>query len=206
MSLRILQAPPSGPRLTFVPLFYSVAGWGLAHAWLVLVNATSRAHFLAAVPAFSLVALVSLRVSADLRSIEKEEGVPSPASRWATARGALLLLFLSAAFGLLVANGSVFVLAMAALLFTFVPLARLPFRTHHVGLPLLITGIGFMCVVLPGYRSIGVMFLPLATWAFWLCACCPLLLRIEQSRRAERDRKAGAVSDRVDVRPATRDA
>lgn len=194
MSSKILTAAPKRLHLTFVPLFYSLAGWGLVHAWLVLINVSSRAHIIAAVPALALVGLSALRASAELRSMEKEGGASSPASRWAATRGALLLLFLGAAFGLLVVNGSVFLLAMSALLLTFVPAAWLPFRTHNIGLPVLITGIGFMSVILPGFRHIDFMVLPLATMAFWLSACCPLLLRIEQSWRAERTRKAKTAS------------
>jgi hypothetical protein len=203
MSTHILQAAPNRPRLTFLPLFYSLAGWGLAHAWLILIHASLSAHILAAVPALALVALSSLRASAD--GMEKERGIASPGSGWAAARGALLLLFVGAGFGLLVVNGSVFLLVMAALSFTFVPSAWLPFGTHNVGLPVLITGIGFMSVIVPGFQDIGYMVLPLATWAFWICACCPLLLRIEQSWRAERARKAKGKSAGAEVHAATCD-
>lgn len=203
MSTRILQPAQKRPRLTFVPLFYSLAGWGLAHAWLILLSASLRAHVLAAVPALALVALSTLRASADIRGMEKG-GIPSPGSRWAAARGALLLL-VGAAFGLLVVNGSVFLLAMAALSFTFVPSAWLPFGTHNVGLPVSITGIGFMSVMVPGFQDIDFMMLPLAAWAFWICACCPLLLRMEQSWRAERARKAKGKSAGAEVHAATCD-
>ncbi len=205
MSSTILKAAADRPKLTFVPLFYSLAGWGLAHAWLVLVNASSGAHLITAVPALALVGLSALRASADLRSMEKESGVSSSVSRWADTRGALLLLFLGAAFGALVVNGSVFLLAVAALSLTFVPSTWLPFRTHHVALPLLITGIGFMAVVLPGFRHIDFMVLPLATWALWLCACGPLLLRIEQSWRAERAGISRAVAAGAEVHAAACD-
>lgn len=205
MSPRILQAAPKGPRPTFVPLFYALAGCGLLHAWLVLIKASSKAHILAAVPALALVALSTMRASADLRSMEKEESVPSPNSRWAAARGALLLLFVGAAFGLLVVNGSVFLLALAALSFTFAPPAWLPFGKHNVGLPVLITAIGFVSVILRGFRDIGFMVFPLAAWAFWISACCPLLLRIEQSWREEQARKAKDVSAGAEVQAAACD-
>lgn len=205
MNSKILEAAPKRSHLTFVPLFYSLAGWGLAHAWLILINASARAHILAAAPALVLVGLTALRASADLRSMRKKQGIPRPDSRWGVARGALLLLFLGAAFGLLLVNGSVVLLAMTALFFAFVPSAWLPFQTRHVGLPVLITGTGFMSVILPGFDNIGLMILPLATWAFWLSACCSLLLRIEHSWRAERARKAKLVSAGAEVFPATCD-
>lgn len=205
MSSRILKPAQNRPHLTFVPLFYALAGWGLAHASLVLINASWRAHLIAAVPALALVALSALRASADLCSKENEGGAPSPDSRWAATRGALLLLFSGAALGLLVVNGSVFLLAMAALSFTFVPSAWLPFGKRNVGLPVLITGIGFVSVIVPGFRNIDFMVLPLATWAFWIGACCPLLLRIEQSWRAERARKARALSAVAEVHGAACD-
>lgn len=90
-------------------------------------------------------------------------------------------------------------------MFAFVTSAWLPFEKHDVGLPVLITGIGLISVILPGFRHIDFMVLPLATWAFWICACCPLLLKIEQSWRAERAGKTKGKSAGAEVHAATCD-
>lgn len=205
MSSKILQVMPGRPRPTFVPLFYSFAGWGLAHAWLALIHASPKVHLLATVPALALVALSTRRATADLSASENQTGVSSRGSRWSAARGALLLLSLGAALGFLVVNGSVFLLAMGALLLSFVPSAWLPFRTHHAGLSVFVAGIGFVSVVLPGFPKIDLLFLPLATWAFWLSACCPLLMGIEQTWRAGRAARTAAHLPGGLVRPASHD-
>ncbi len=205
MSAKILDAAPNSSHLTFVPLFHSLAGWGLAHAWLVLIKASAPAHLLTAVPALALVALSTLRASPEPDRAWKARGLPSANSRWAAARDVLLLFFVGSAFGLLVVSESVVMLVMTALSVAFVPAAWLPFRTSRPGLPVLITGAGLMSVILPWFGDIGFMTLPLAAWAFWLGACFPLLVKIEQSWRAERAGKARPTPAEAAMNPAARD-
>lgn len=53
-----------------------------------------------------------------------------------------------------------------------------------------------------GHRSIDPMFLALAAWLLWSCACCALLFRAEQVSRAKRERVVTGETINTQPQPA----
>ena len=171
------------PYQPFLPLFFSLAGWALLQAWIQLIGANFRAHILVAVPGLVLTLWSALPFPATRQITVQKEDRPRREPRWAVIASALLLLAVGVVLGNLIAKGSLFLLGVVAMTLNFIPWARLPLGQRHPGVPCAAAGCGFGVAMLAGHQSMSVMFLPLATWAFWLCTCVGLILRAEQSRR-----------------------
>ena len=165
------------PYRPFLPLFFSIAGWALLQAWIYLIGANYRAHILVAVLGlvFTLWSAIPFPATTHVNA-PKKLGARRE-SRWAGISGTLLLLAIGAVLGSLVAKGSLFLLSLIAMSLNFVPWARLPLGQRHPFLPYMAAICGFAAAILAHYRSIEVMFLPLAAWGFWGCTCLGLILR-----------------------------
>lgn len=174
------------PYRPFLPLFFSIAGWVLLQAWIALIGANYRAHILVAVPGAVLTLWSAFPFPGTGHIPPQAADKPDRASRWAATADALLLLAIGAVLGGLIAKGSLFLLCVGAMALHFVPWPRLRIGQRHPALPCAAALCGFAAAVLAGYRSIEPMFLPLAAWALWVCACIGLILRAEQSWRAKR--------------------
>lgn len=174
------------PYRPFLPLFFSLAGWALLQAWVHLIGANFRAHILVAVPGLLLTLWSAFPFPGSQYLNAEENAISLREARWRPIAGALLLLVLGAVLGSLTAKGSLFLLGVTSMALNFIPLARLPLCQYHPVVPCAAAGCGFAAAILPDYQSISVMFLPLATWAFWLCTCVGLILRAERSRRGKR--------------------
>jgi hypothetical protein len=98
-----------------------------------------------------------------------------------------LLYVVGAIFGLMVLNGSLTLLGLVAVSFIFAPWARLSICRDRLALSCVSTMSGFASIIAIEHRFIDTMFLPLAAWAFWSCACCALLLRAEQLQRIRKE-------------------
>jgi len=197
-TVQLMKPRPYGP---FLPLFFSIAGWALFQAWIYLIGANYRAHILAAVPGLVLTLWAAFPFLGSRHiSVERKDS-PCKESRWAAISGALLLLAIGAALGSLTAKGSLFLLGVVAMALNFLPWARLPLGQRHPAVSCTAASCGFAGAILAAYQSIEVMFLPLATWAFWLCTCVGLILRAEHSRRANREPAARSEGIEADSRP-----
>lgn len=173
------------PYRPFLPLFFSIAGWALLQAWIYLIGANYRAHILVAVLGLLLSLWSAFSFPGTQHSTVQRDSTRRE-SRWSAISNALLLLTLGAALGSLIAKGSLFPLSVSAMALNFVPWARLPLGQRHPALSCTAAICGFAGAILASYRSIEVMFLPFAAWAFWVCTCIGLILRAEHSQRAKR--------------------
>lgn len=199
-TVQLIQRCPSPP---FLPLFFSLAGWALLQAWIHLIGANFRAHVLVAVPGLILTLWSAFPFSGCHDNAAEQKDTPAQQSRGAALTGALLLLALGAVLGNLTAKGSLFLLCVGAMALNFVPWGRLPLEQRHPAVPCALTACGFAAAILAAHQSVSVMFLPLATWAFWLCTCVGLILRAETARRDKRGAAAKRSAIEADSRPAT---
>jgi hypothetical protein len=174
------------PYWSFIALLYSLLGWVLFDAWLFLMGAGFLSHIFAAIPGAALVIRSAFRPSIDRSNAADQEKNSLTESRRAATSCALLYV-LGVIFGSLVLNGSLTLLGVIAVSFTFTPWARLSFSRDRLAISCVSTMSGFASVIAIGHGSINTMFLPLAAWAFWSCACCALLLRAEQLRRTRHE-------------------
>jgi hypothetical protein len=112
------------------------------------------------------------------------------------------LLYVSGViFGVLFLAGSLTLLGMAAISLAFAPWARLSFSRDKLAISCVSAMGGFGSAIAIGHKSIDTMFLPLAAWAFWSCACCALLLRREQRRRITHEKNGS--TNAVEPEPCT---
>lgn len=186
----------------FLPLFFSIAGWALLQAWIHLLGANYRAHILVAALGAVLTLWSVLPFPGSQHITAETNDSPPGESRWAAISGALLLLAMGAFLGSLIAKGSLLLLSVGAMTLNLVPWARLPLGRRHPFAACAASMCGFAAAILAQYRSIEVMFLPIASWVFWVCACIGSILRIEHSSRAKRGAAAkGAAMKRVAAQP-----
>lgn len=190
------------PYRPFLPLFFSIAGWALLQAWIHLIGANYRAHILVAVLGAVLTLWSAFPFPGTQHITAQKNDSPWRESSWAAIAGALLLLIMGAVLGNLIARGSLFLLGVGAMALNFVPWARLPLGQRHPALLCAAAICGLAASVLAEYRSIEVMFLPLAAWAFWVCTCIGLILRAEHSSRTKREAAAKSAAKDADSRPA----
>ncbi|RZA34998.1 MAG: hypothetical protein EOP92_12760 [Lysobacteraceae bacterium] len=176
MHFDAMQPMKPRPYWPFMPLFFALAGWALIHPWLFAMGAHVSAHLFTALFGLVFTGWAVLRRSSSLKHAVEAANSPSVVSRWSAATGALLLFVLGMLVGGLVAQGSLFLLSACAMSLNFIPWARLPFSRHHSAICGAAICAGFGSATVTGYQGIDVMFLPLATWALWLCACCGLVL------------------------------
>jgi hypothetical protein len=172
---------------TFVAIVFSLLGWALLEAWLLVVHAGPALHIMPSVPALCIAGIPLLRY----RRYRKNTGVsPLPSARGQRGLGAdtgwtLLCLALGGLLGMSILGGSAFVLTIPAAGMLFVPWSR---STFHVKEPLvscLATWLGTGAVLAIGHHQIKPMFLPIATWVLWSCACVAVLSQLAQARRVE---------------------
>ena len=178
------QPVAARPCRPLMPLFFSLAGWGLLHTWLFLVGANYRAHISVAVLGCILAARPVWHCLNARRAIPGQAGDSPSVSRRSSVLTALLLPAIGAVLSSLAVNGSVVLLSIAAAALTFLPWPRPAFDQRHPVVSCALITSGFAPVLWIRFESIDVMFLPLAVWAFWLCAYMGLILMAEQSRRA----------------------
>lgn len=190
------------PYQPFLPLFFSVAGWALLQTWIHLIGANLRAHILVAVLGLVLTLWSALPFSPARPIATPTNNRLKRESGRAAMAGALLLLALGAVLGSLIAKGSLLLLSVGAMALNFVPWARLPLGQRHPVLPCASAICGFAAAILAQYRSIEVMFLPFAAWAFWVGTCVGLILRAEHSWRAKREAAAKGTASEASSRPA----
>lgn len=189
---------------SFMTLVFSLAGWALFEAWAVIMGATWVGHVLIAVPGLILTVLSLPRSSTgDLDPAGDKKGLLK-GSRWVLAPPVFLFL-LGAVLGLLILMGFMVLLGLVVACLSFAPWSRLAFSRQHFALCCSATLTGLIFPIAVGHRSVDLMFLPLACWVFWLCACCALLVQAEKRYRVERKAKAGygaveTKSDPVTVR------
>lgn len=165
------------PERPCMPLFFSLAGWALLHAWLLRLDANHRAHLAVAALGLVVSAWPAARARSGRLARAAQPGGPAGESPGPAVAAALLLLAGGAALGALVALGSVVLLGAGAVALMLVPWARLPLSRHRPALSCAVLACGFSPVVLNRYQAVDVMFLPLAAWVFWLCACLALIPR-----------------------------
>lgn len=188
------------PYLSFIALLYSLSGWALFDAWLFLMDAGHLMHIFVAIPGATLTIWSALRPPIDGSSTV--EGKRNRATKSGRVGASCALLYvLAAILGTLVLNGSLAVLGAAIVSLTFAPWARLPFSRNHFAISCVIAISGLASVIAIGHRSVNVMFLPLAAWAFWLCACCVLLLSAERLRRARHEKNVTSDTVKIPPRP-----
>lgn len=197
-----LQHMKPRPYRPFLPLFFSLAGWVLLQAWVHLIGANFRAHTLVAALGLVLTLWSAFPFPGTRHIAAQKNSSLRRESRWAAISGTLLLLAMGAALGSLIAKGSLFLLSVSAMALTFLPWGRLPLGQRHPALPCAAAICGFTAAILAEYRSIEVMFLPLATWAFWVCTCIGLILRAEHCRLAKHAMAAKGVAIEAAGRPA----
>lgn len=166
----------------FGALLLAASGWGLCHAWAVLIGAGAFIHLLISIPALTMCGLVLYRCSlhwparmANLRRPLADKGMRpnTPALAWL-----LTLLAMGIALALLVNSGSLFMLAMAAGGVLLIPWTKISFCRDHFLVSVLVVetgaGVGFGQV-----RTFAhLMFYPLCALAFFMIAVLALLFVI----------------------------
>lgn len=177
------------PYWSFIALLYSLLGWILFEAWLFLMGAGFLLHLFAAMPGIALVTRSALRPSIDLGNVSERGKSPATQSKRA-GMACCLLYAVGVIFGVLVLLGSLTLLGLIAISFIFAPWARLSFCRDRLAVSCAITISGFASVISIEHEAIATMFLPLAAWSFWSCACCALLFRAEQLGRFKQEKKA----------------
>lgn len=169
-----IQPVKRRPYWSFTALLYSLLGWLFFEAWLVLLGAGLLLHIVAAIAGATLFIRSALRPEIDRINLAERKKGAATVSRQGGISCALLYL-LGAFFGALVLNGSLTLLGIAAVSFIFAPWARLPFSRDNIAISCASTMIGLASIIVMWHRYIDTMFLPLAAWTFWSCACCALL-------------------------------
>lgn len=187
------------PYWSFIALLYSLLGWVLFDAWLFLMGAGFLLHLFVAAPGAALVIRSALRPSIDRSSVAERVRSPSMESRRA-GMSCVLLFVLGAMFGTLLLSASLTLLGLVAVSFIFAPWARLSFSRDKLAISCMSTS-GFASVMAIEHGSIDTMFLPLAAWVFWLCACCALLFRAEQLQRTGHEKNVAM--EAVEPEPRT---
>lgn len=181
------------PYWSFIAFLYSLLGWLLFEAWLVLLDAGFLLHIFVAIPGATLIIRSALRPEIDRNNQAEREKSPATESLWSGTSCALLYV-LGVFFGAMILGGSFTLLGVVALSFIFFPWARLSFTRNHFAISCAITMGGFASIIAIEHRSVETMFLPLAAWAFWSCACCALLFRAEHLQRVKRAKNVAAKS------------
>lgn len=169
---------------SFIALVFSLTGCALLETWLFTMHASLPGHALALMAGLSLVFL-SLRhspVHTDFRSRRHRPFLGIDAGY------AFLLFAIGSLIGLFILSNATLALAVLVLL-SFIPWSRLPLCRHHFFTAATLTWAGIMLVLFIGRHEIRPMFLPLASWVSWTCACFALLLRTERLWQIERNAK-----------------
>lgn len=188
MDSDIVQPVKRRPYWSFIALLYSLLGWALFEAWLMLMSAGLFLHVFAAIPGLTLTIRSALRPPIDGLSALEDKQRPATQFHWAKTSCALLYVF-GAILAFMVLNGSLTLLGAVIASLTFAPWARLLFSRSHLAISCLVTISGFASVIAIGHRSVDMMFLPFAAWTFWGLACCALLFRAEQASRSKQESK-----------------
>jgi hypothetical protein len=182
-----------GPAPSFIAFVFSLAGWALLALWFLRMGAGFLAHGTAASVGLWL-SFLSIRRPGigpgDRSQRERSATQEHRTFRGADAGWALLLLAVGAVLGVLVLRGGTIALGAAGIGLSFAPWSRVHFCRNHFGAACTMVWIGMASIMAPGYRSITPMFLPIACWVLWACACLGLFWRIDQLSRAQRIAKA----------------
>ncbi len=174
---------------SFIAMLYSFLGWAFFHTSLFLMGAGVLFHMLVSVPGTTLVIRSARRQSIDGSSVTELNERLAIGLRQTGASCVLLYVF-GMVFGAFVLNGSLTLLGLVAAFAVFAPWARLPFLRIHLFISCMSTMGGVASVLAIVHRLIDPMFLALAAWVFWMCACSALLLKAEQMQRFKRKSKA----------------
>ena len=181
------------PAPSFIAFVFSLAGWALLELWFLRTGAGFLAHGTAALVGLWLSFLSIRRPSigpSDRSQRERSATQEHRKFRSADAGWTLLLLAVGGVLGVLVLRGGTIALGAAAIGLSFVPWSRVHFCHNHFGAACMTVWIGMASIMTLGYRLITPMFLPIACWVLWACACLGLFWRIDQLSRAERIAKA----------------
>lgn len=180
----------SRPYCSFAPLVFSMTGWALISAWLLAVEAGLRSFVVAAIPGLILTIRSTLRRPAFAPEAAETGTGPVKETRSNVFPGAVLLFGSGAILGMVVLSAWLILFAAVAVAYLFVPLSRVPLCRRYAGWTSIVMSGGCLSVVAAGHRQVDVMFLLLASWILWTCACCALLLQMHQQRNAARDAEA----------------
>jgi hypothetical protein len=174
---------------SFIAFVFSLAGFALVEAWLLILGAGFPAHGIALVlglpPGFMAIR-GTWRDRNDLRFSDTAAAGPRRGFNTFNLVSAALLIAAGAVLGLLILYAQAFPLVIGAASLTFVPWSRISFYRRHFIAACMSIWIGIASVLAIGHQIIDVIFLPLACWVLWAFACVGLLRRAEHLWRAGR--------------------
>jgi hypothetical protein len=186
--------PP--PAHSCFVLVFSILGWGLLESWLVAVHARLLPHAISTLCALCLAWLAARRYRRYRELSRITYGSVQPQGRRFTigdAGWAILLLAVGSVLGVLVLAGWILPLSTIAIGIMFLPWRHASFHRRHFTMSCVAVLIGAAATIAVGHQKMSPIFLPIASWIFWLCACVALLLTMEKPVRPGRDAAAAAL-------------
>jgi hypothetical protein len=178
----------SGFNHAFTVLVFCLVGWGLLESWLLAIRATPALHIALPLPALCIAAVSARRYRRDRKITGHSYPLPAQGSRSLNVKDIGWALFLLAAGGIMgisILGGSTVLLGAVAIGMSFIPWSRVPFCAGRVATSCLIIWTGAGVVLAIAHHAISLMFLPIATWVLWSCACVAVLRQVKQARRIE---------------------
>jgi hypothetical protein len=171
----------------------SLAGWAILALWLLQIGAGVGGHGLAALAGLWLSYLCIRRPRIGQPALAATGGSRTTQHRGlrpVDAGWALLLLVVGGVVGILAMRGGTVALIVVTMGLGFAPWSRVAFCRDHFYVASAALLVGTLSAMALGYRSTAPMFLPVACWALWACACTGLCWRITRLAAAERRAKA----------------
>jgi hypothetical protein len=175
-------------------LVFSLLGWGMLESWLVEVHAPPTLHLLSTACALCLsgVALGRYRL---YRRHAGAAYVPwHPQVRRVGVAGAgwtPLMLAVGSVLGMFVLAGWALPLGILAAGLMFLPLPQAALRHGQFTASCAAVLAGSATVLVLGRHEIRPLFLPLAAWVLWVCACSALVLAPRASAQDQFSRDMG---------------
>jgi hypothetical protein len=168
----------------FIAFLFCVLGWGLLEPSLLVMHAGPVLHIALPLPALCITGVSALRYRRYRKnaghscrpSAQGAQGFNVKNTGWA-----LLLFSAGAALGMFILGESTILLGLVAMGMLFIPWSRVPFCAQRPATSCLITGVGSGAALAIGQDAISLMFLPVASWLLWACACVAVLRQVAQA-------------------------
>ena len=181
------------PAPLFIAFVFSFAGWALLELWLVRIGARFSSHGVVAILGLWLcfLSIRRPRIGLDVFPQNDSHVIHGDRTfRGADAGWALFLFVLGGMLGVFMLQDGTFALGLVATGLAFVPWSRVRFCRAHFCAACTAIWVGIVSIIVLDFRSLSLMFLPLASWILWTCASIALCWRLAQLSRAERIQKS----------------
>jgi hypothetical protein len=183
---------------SFISLVYAFAGWILLEIWLVSINAGIATHSILSVPALVLaffsVKHLPLYIS-PVRGNANPDSHRPPCFKGRDVLPLLLLLGMGVVLGMLIIVNSTLALFAIAAPLSFAPWSRISFCRLHCMLACAAIWSGLGATLAMTHSAVSDIFLPLACWVFWACACLAAFRRLEKLWQEERQAKSSGAPE-----------